>query len=315
MRSILLLGLFAAPVLMATTPALADDKAACLDAASKGQVLRDAHKLVEAREQFRVCARPQCPAMVQQDCGGWLGDVERGVPTVVLTAKDAGGADLVNVRVSVDGQPLVTRLDGQAVAVNPGTHTFLFDGPNGSRVERQALIKEGEKNQGLAVVMTLSRSSPPPPAPPVQAPAAPTEGPVSPAPSSPSPDQPSSGGGWSRGTAHTWGFVSGGVGIAGIGAGVAFGLLSVSAWSSAKSSCGGSPSQCTDVSSGQSHRSTAESDATISTVGFIAGGVLLAAGAVIFFTGHEEAESHAASLAAVPSVGPGQAGLSLIGRF
>jgi hypothetical protein len=314
MKTSLFLGLLAAPVL-ATNLAFADDKTVCLDATLQGQTFRDAHKLIEAREQFRACARQQCPAMVQQDCGGWLSEVEKALPSVVLTAKDAGGVDLVNVRVSVDGKPLLTGLDGQGVAVNPGPHTFVFDGPNGAHVERQALIKEGEKNQGVAVVLSLSRPSPPPPLP-----TAPPEGastPTAPAPTMQpqASEQPSSGGGWSRGTAHTWAFVSGGLGIAGIGAGTVFGLLTLSAWSSAKSACGGNASQCTDASSAQSHRSTAESDATISTVGFIAGGVFLAAGAVLYFTGQEQAASPAASVTAVPSVAPGQAGLSLIGTF
>src|SRR5262249_13965446 len=103
------------PYALATTAALADDKAACLQAASKGQRMRAQHDLVGARDQFRACAAAGCPAIVQRDCATWLTEVDKALPTVVVTAKDAAGADLVNVSVSVDGQPLLTKLDGRAL--------------------------------------------------------------------------------------------------------------------------------------------------------------------------------------------------------
>src|ERR1700733_10293046 len=97
---------FLVPAILVAAPAFADEKAACLDAASKGQRFRDTHKLVEAREQLRVCAAAQCPAVVQSDCANWLADVEKALPSVVLSAKSGTGVDLVDVTVSVDGQAL-----------------------------------------------------------------------------------------------------------------------------------------------------------------------------------------------------------------
>src|ERR1700752_3565225 len=84
-------------------PAVAQDKAACLDAASKAQKLRSAHSLVEARAQLRICSAASCPTAVQADCAGWLIDVEGGLPTVVVSDKNRSGADVVDVKVSVDG--------------------------------------------------------------------------------------------------------------------------------------------------------------------------------------------------------------------
>jgi hypothetical protein len=140
-----------APVVRADTV----DKATCLDAVSKGQRLRDTHQLVEAREKFRVCARAECPAVVQSDCAGWLADVEKTLPTVVLSAKDHGRRDVVDVRVSVDGQTIASTLDGQAVAVNPGLRTFRFErAADGRTATSQLLIKEGEKARGVAVVLS-----------------------------------------------------------------------------------------------------------------------------------------------------------------
>src|ERR1700722_15398926 len=133
-----------ASLLLGAFPARADDKAACFDAASKGQSLRDQGKLVEAREQFRRCAAQGCPTMVLQDCGGWLADVEKNVPTVVVTAKDGSGNDLVDVQVTVDGQPLLSKLTGEALPIDPGLHTFHFStsgggSATGKAVDRQVL--------------------------------------------------------------------------------------------------------------------------------------------------------------------------------
>jgi hypothetical protein len=76
--------------------------------------------------------------------------------------------------------------------------------------------------------------------------------------------------------------VIGGVGILGIGAGAIFGVQASSKWSDAKSKCSDYPYGCTPEA--QDMQSSAKSAGTISTVGFIAGGALLATGLVLYFT-------------------------------
>jgi hypothetical protein len=151
-RGLVTLGVLVS-VMVTARVSRADDKAVCLEATERGQSLRAAHKLVEARKQFLACARPECPAIVQQTCGGWLGDIEKSLPTVVITAKDGSGADVVDVVVTIDGEPLVTKLDGEAVPVNPGRHILRFSKADGTQLERPAVIKEGAKDQGVAVVL------------------------------------------------------------------------------------------------------------------------------------------------------------------
>ena len=177
-RLLLPLGLlFILAFTLPAASARADDKAACLDAASKGQSLRDQGKLVEAREQFRRCAAQGCPQMVVQDCGGWLSDVEKNLPTVVVTAKDGAGNDSVDVKVTLDGQPLLAKLTGEALPVNPGPHAFHFEGAGGLTVDRQVLVKQGDKNQEVAAVLgapaAATPAAPQPPAAPAPAAAPP----------------------------------------------------------------------------------------------------------------------------------------------
>ena len=272
MKVRLFLGLLLPSALVATA-AFADDKAACLDAASKGQRFRDTHKLVEAREQFRICAAAQCPGVVQSDCANWLADVDKTLPSVVLTAKNRAGADLAEVKVSVDGQPLVSKLDGQAVTMNAGTHTFHFEGADGTVLDQQVLVKEGEKNQAVAAVLGAA----PAPAPPS------LQGAES---------LPSSGG-----RSRPWktvGWVLGGAGVVGLGVGTAFGIVAIgdkhAAHCNVNNLC--DPGTVSGI----------KSAALVSDVGWIAGGALLAWGAALVLLAPRERHEPAAGVRLAPVV-------------
>jgi hypothetical protein len=137
------------------------DQAACLDAVAKGQALRDEHKVLEARAQFQVCARATCPAVVQRDCANWVAELDRALPTIVLSARDEAGKDVLDVTLSVDGAPLAAGSAGQALPIDPGLHTFRFERTGGALVTQQAVVREGEKDQKLAVVFTAPHPTTP----------------------------------------------------------------------------------------------------------------------------------------------------------
>lgn len=259
--------------------AFADPKAACLDAAAKGQRLRDAHKLVEAREQLRVCAAAACPAVVQRDCAGWLADVDKALPTVVVSAKNGAGADLVAVKVTVDGQPLVSKLDGEAVPIDAGPHTFHFEATDG-KLDKQVVIKEGEKDQPVAVVIG---------APPAAASGA--EQPV--------------------GSSSPWktvGWVLGGAGVVGLGVGTVFGILAMNDKSAAH--CDSSNVCDPGTTSG------IKTAALVSDIGWIAGGVLLAGGAaLVLFGPHGRGHEAAVSVRVAPTLVAGGGGAVVGGSW
>ena len=98
---------------------------------------------------------------------------------------------------------------------------------------------------------------------------------------------------------RTTGIVIGGAGVVGLGLGTFFGLQASSKWSSAKGKCPDYPYGC--GTEGTDLASEARSKATVSTVGFIAGGALLAAGVVLYFTAPTKKESVALG------IGPGSA--------
>ena len=294
MKTPLLLLLAAgASLALTSTLARADGKAACFEAASKGQSLRDAHRLIEAREELRVCARRECPAMVAKDCASWLDAVEQGLPTVVISATDGAGHDLLDVKVTLDDKPFATRLDGSATPVDPGPHKLHFEGPDGTQLDQHVVMREGVKNQNIAVV--LGQASPAAPlvaAPPTAAPAT-----VPPAPAPPPPEK--------SGPLRTVGWVVGAVGVAGLGLGTGFGVKAISDKNGAQCDPSGAcqPGPLAD----------ARTSATVSTVGLVAGGVLLAAGAAFVLFAPRTRRAEAATLTVSPTVGGRDAGVVLGG--
>lgn len=155
MRRTSVAAVFACAVLVPSV-AHAIDVQACLSASERGQRARAAGKLREARDQFSICTAEGCPQLVRKDCGQWSSDVAAVIPSVVFGAKDAKGRDLFDVTVSADGEVLQKKLDGKAVALDPGPHTFRFEMAGAAAVTERALVKEGERARVINVVLTES---------------------------------------------------------------------------------------------------------------------------------------------------------------
>jgi hypothetical protein len=137
--------LFAA--LSHATPAT--DKS-CFDAVASGQKLRKNAKLKDADDKFQVCAQSTCPAEIAADCTKWHSEVTALLPSVTLSAKDKDGKDLIDVKVSLDGNPVATQLDGKAIVADPGVHEFSFESAGVTLVER-VVLNEGEKARKVSV--------------------------------------------------------------------------------------------------------------------------------------------------------------------
>jgi hypothetical protein len=96
-------------------------------------------------------------------------EVDAAVPTLVFRAKDPRGEDAINVRVLCDGGMLTEQLDGTALSVNPGPHTFRFEINGVAPFERTLVVGEGEKNRlvlGEAPVLVPPKPGVAPPPPP-----------------------------------------------------------------------------------------------------------------------------------------------------
>ncbi len=279
-----------AVVVVVDAPVARADDASCIAASERGLTLRRAGKLHEALTQLAICAAPSCPDEVKTECANRIADVKSAMPTLVLAATDGAGNDLRDVKVSVDGAPLVSSLDGRPVAIDPGSHTLRFEQSGQPPVEKTLVVREGEKDRRESVV--IGPSPAPTPAPtPAAPPAVPEAAP-----------QPS----WWT-TQRTLAVVGAGLGVAGLAVGGVFGALALSDKSQEQSNC--SASACPNAPQAKADYDTGNQNATASTIAFIAGGAFLAAGGVLFFTAHDPAATAATgSLYLAPSTtgrGPG----------
>jgi hypothetical protein len=273
--------------LFAVRTARADNAPTCGEAFDDSQVKRDDGKLLEARQLLRICGGSSCLPTQQSLCSQWLADVETRVPSVVLVAKDRAGRDLADVKVTLDGAPIATRLDGRAFDVDPGLHKFVFELVSGVKAETTAVANERSKGIVVSVTLDAGGAEPVPGAP--SGPATNTgDGAVLVPPSGP---RSANGSGL-----RTAGIVVGATGIVGLVVGAVFG---VDALSTKSAHCSGD--LCDDGAS-----SRAYGQATASTVGFVAGGVLLAGGVTLWVLAPKSGASKPAmGFAVVPATGRG----------
>jgi hypothetical protein len=156
-RSVLVASLaLVSATLLPLSSARADDKYSCADAAERAQSLRDAAKLRAALAELLVCARATCPAVVRDDCAKWAGELQEQMPTIIVRAHDSRGRDVAGVRVLVDGTPLMARLEGVAVGVDPGTHRFRFQAASGAVTEVELVVNEAEKRRVVPVAFEVA---------------------------------------------------------------------------------------------------------------------------------------------------------------
>jgi hypothetical protein len=284
-------------LLLAAPAASADPtKTECANANTDGQTLRMSERFAAARARLQVCQSASCPALVRSDCTQHFDELERAQPTIVFDVKDASGADVSDVTVTVDGTALVDRLDGGLLKVDPGSHTFKFTVAGRAPATLHLVINEGEKGRHEHVVLGATSTPPAEAATKPPRASAATE---------------------SRTNAQrVLGLAAGIEGIAAIAAGAVFGGLSLSYANRQQSDCT-STSSCSNRSQAVSDHDSALTDGTISTVALVAGGVLLAGGALLYFTAPGSAKTHEqqSRLVVAPSVGPGGGGVVMRGGF
>jgi hypothetical protein len=136
---------------MTTTSAWADTAGECIAAAEQAQPLQHDGKLRAASERLHQCARPECPAVVRADCTRWLANLEASMPSIVVHAVDAAGADLTDVRVFVDGELVASSLDGRDIHVDPGPHVLRFEHGTGAPVEQRMVADVGAQHRLISV--------------------------------------------------------------------------------------------------------------------------------------------------------------------
>jgi hypothetical protein len=124
---------------------------ACAAAYEAAQELRKSAKLLRAQEALEKCAEKSCGNFMHRECTEWLEQLQQDLPSVILSAKDAAGAPLENVEVSVDGVPFTSALNGTAVLVDPGLREFRFNVKGRVEISQRVNILEGQQNRPIEV--------------------------------------------------------------------------------------------------------------------------------------------------------------------
>jgi hypothetical protein len=130
---------------------------------------------------------------------------------------DAEGAPVMDVRVEMDGKPLISRIDGRGLRVNPGLHEFAFSTDAGVFHTEKVLVTTGQRNQRISAQWAPPAAGPSPPAAPPAA-AEPSPAPPAPAPAAAPMAAHSTGGG----SPSTVTYVVAGAGVATIGTSLLF---------------------------------------------------------------------------------------------
>jgi hypothetical protein len=263
----------------------ADEGGVCVDAYEKSQMLMKPASgqstLLPAREMLRTCMRSGCKDWMVADCSRWLSEVEARIPTVVFSVRDTSGRDLAEIVVrTVDGASVASRLDGRAIELEPGEQLFVFVAPDGARREKRVLVREGEKNQGVSAVFD---------APPDETNRVVTARHAT--------------AGTRAGTPalRYVGYGVTGAGVIGLGVGAIFGLQAIAKKKEAN---------CIENVCDGPAMEEATSAAKIATIGFVAGGTLVAGGALLLLFGPTSSPVQARL-----DVGPTSARLDLTGKF
>jgi len=110
-------------------------------------------RLEEAQELFAVCARTACSEVMRRECAARRAQLDADIPSIVPLVTDNAGEPRVLVEVRVDGVLVTSRLDGRAVAIDPGKHELAFSNDDGVFATRHLMVVEGERNRPIHVLL------------------------------------------------------------------------------------------------------------------------------------------------------------------
>lgn len=260
-----------ASVSVLTVPARASaDTASCVASAEAGyKRARDVSTLTQARDKLRACAAVECPEEVRSQCVAWLKHVEEQIPSVVFVAEE-DGRPIDDVSVQSRGVLLVSRLDAKPVDLDEGVYTFVFERPNGAKVEVPIHLRVTSKRVEVRARFTKPVTLEPPKpaaAPPVRAPLAPPAPPTAASP-------------------LRWvGLAAVGLGAIGLGVGGYFGVRAAG-----KQSDANCPNNLCGPGSDPAALRDAKSAGDTATVFFVAGGLLAAAGITLYLVAPKGSE-------------------------
>lgn len=258
---------------------------------------RNEGKLLAARDLFATVAgeslTPTAPEAWQKaraDAATELTAIEARIPSVIVALS---GAPIDAATVTIDDAPVAASALGKALRLDPGDHTFAARTRGRASIPSTIRLVEGPEPRRIDLLI------------PAEPQVKPTATPPAIAPDSPPP--------LAYRAPHAGSLVPGmialGFGVAGLGVGVISGVVAKSKATEVKAGCN-AQGHC--LRTDEAKAGTAQTLATVSTIGFIASGAAAAAGITLVIVRPGGSRSKGDASAAVsPTVG----GLVLTGGF
>jgi hypothetical protein len=161
MKRALVVCLGVAALVVADRPAFSAkhsaDQRSCVNVYKSAEKLAKTAHLRQAKALMITCARPACAANLRRVCALRAVQLEEDIPTIVAVA--AGGSDAgAGVSVTMDGELLMSHVDGTAVSVDPGPHEFVFKKDETVLVSEKLVIVQGQRNR--RIVMAANGAAP-----------------------------------------------------------------------------------------------------------------------------------------------------------
>jgi hypothetical protein len=197
------------------------------------------------------------------------------------------------LEVALDGETVPAPVWGTALPVDPGPHEVSARAPGRTPVSVKATVAGDAARVTVAVPALVAASETPPALAPPSAPA----------------QSDTAGGGSSRTAVRAIALVGAGLGVVGLGIGTAFALDANAKKGDyqQRESGGTCDAECVSLSK------DAVGAATASTIAFVAGGALVAAGAVLWLTAPGGGDARGVAVA--PILGPRGMGAGVTGSF
>jgi len=146
------LALTGAVLIHASTATAETSQQRCIAAAEATQRSLHDGKLLDARAEATSCSAPACPDVVRTDCERWLDEASTQIPTVVVTAHDGAGHDVVQARLEIDGSAVASAFDGRPIELDPGAHQIRVTAGTTTASET-VVLASGERNRHVRLTL------------------------------------------------------------------------------------------------------------------------------------------------------------------
>jgi hypothetical protein len=212
--------------------------------------------------------------------------LRKDVPYLTITLPPSAAPGTVVKR---DGETLGRPSLGVALPTDPGEHVIIVQTPDGRSVERRVTLRPGRRETVTPELEGAPQSAAPTAAPPDRGPAASNATTTESV----------------RAGSHTWAYVAGGVGVAGLAVGTVGGLLALGEKSTIQARCGvgGDPHLCD--AQGKSAADIAQTEALVGTIGFVVGAAGVAGAVILWLAAPRRSATGARAWSPVAAVAPG----------